>query len=216
MFSASTPDLGQLTSTLRQVIRTYGHTHLELEFRFGHRANGAFVPGISEREWTALKKELDDSVQQKKLEEVVVTHTRELICDNGLGKYIVEGDRADSQGQWMHKKRVCDYDIDTETTAWCCRASVSLEELEKPGAKPPPMTHKFMREKHRWSYRYRCWSVDLTRVVSNLPHQLDNDGVSFELEIELVDTTELFVRTLDAVVEWGWLLVSDMCELMCN
>ena len=53
-------------------------------------------------------------------------------------------------------------------------------------------------------------------MVSNLPHQLDNDGVSYEVEIELADTGELFVRPLDVLLEWGWTLVEDMCRLMAQ
>ena len=86
---------------------------------------------------------------------------------------------------------------------------------EQPGdAGPPPAHATLERHKQRWSYRYRCWSIDLTRVTSNLPHQLDSDAPAFEIEIELADTTELFVRPVPCILEWGGMLVDDACSLM--
>lgn len=207
--SATTPDWGHLETSLRGIVRTYGHRRLELEFRLGQRTGGRFVPGVSETAWTALKQSLDASTSFS----VATTTTRELISDDGSGgKYVVP---AEGPPFWMHKKRLMDVDVDTESP-WCCRASVSLEEVDSPRAnkRPGPARHKFERQKQRWSYRYRCWSVDLTRVASNLPHQIDNDAMSYEVEIELADTSELFTRTRESVLEWGWKLVTDMCAIM--
>lgn len=207
--SATAPDLGHVSASLRGILRTYGHRRLELEFRLGHRTGGRFVPGVSETAWTALKQTLDAS----KSFAVTESATRELISDDGSGgKYVVP---ADGAAYWMHKKRLLDVDTDTGTP-WCCRTSVSLEEVDRPGGQTAPARHKFERHKQRWSYRYRCWSVDLTRVASNLPHQLDNDAMSYEVEIELADTSELFTRTRDAVLEWGWKLVGDVCGIMAR
>lgn len=210
MFSATQPDVGGLRAALAQVLRTYGRERLELEFRLGHRTAGKFVPGVSEAGWERLKCKLDDGSLGH---QVVVTDTRELICDDGSGgKYVV--DTATQRGHWMHKKRLHDLDMDTESP-WCCRASLSLEVVDPPERqRPAPPTHRFERHKQRWSYGFKCWSIDLTRVVSNLPHQLDNDGVSYEVEIELRDTAELFTRTLDDVLRWGWALVTDMCDIV--
>ena len=207
--SATAPDFGRLSASLQRILRTYGHRRLELEFRLGHRTGGRFVPGVSETAWTALKQTLDASGSF----DVAATSTRELISDDGSGgKYVVP---SEGEPHWMHKKRLLDVDVDTDSSPWCCRTSVSLEEVDPPGPqRPPPSRHRFERHKERWSYRYRCWSVDLTRVASNLPHQLDNDAMSYEVEIELADTSELFTRTRDAVLEWGWKLVTDMCGIM--
>lgn len=205
--SATLPDVkGAVGPDLARALRTYGRNRLELEFRLGHRLGGRFVPGVPEAAWTRLKAKLDTS----EAFEVVATHTRELICGDGTGgKYVIP--EGDGRPHWMHKKRLVDRDLDT-ASPWCCRASLSLEETG--GDRPAPTQHRFERHKRRWSYRYRCWSIDLTRVASNLPHQLDNDGVAFEVEIELADTAELLVRTLDGVLEWGWKLVADCCSLM--
>lgn len=207
--SATKPDLGGLRASLAQVLRTYGHDRLELEFRLGHRTAHKFVPGVTESGWQRLKARLDKP--SSTLKQVVVSNTRELITDDGSGaKYVLDPEQG--TGFWMHKKRLCDTDIDTDSP-WCCRASMSLEALD-PAQRPAPTTHKYERHKQRWSYHYGCWSVDLTRVVSNLPHQLDNDGVSYEVEIELRDTAELFTRPADCLLQWGWDLVSDVCGML--
>lgn len=204
------PDLGQLRASLAAHARTYGRERLELEFRLGHRIAGKFVPGVAEERWTGLKDQLDRATPRHF--ELVTSETRELISNDGSGgKYVIP---TNDKPFWMHKKRLSDLDIDTDGP-WCCRASMSLEVVDTAEQqKPAPTGHVFERHKQRWSYRYRCWSLDLTRVVSNLPHQLDNDGVSYELEIELRDTSELFARPMDLVLEWGWDLVTDMCELL--
>lgn len=197
--------LAHVHASLAQVLRTYGRERLELEFRLGHRFNG-FVPGVSQQGWEALKAVLDVSEAFT----MEATTTREIISDDGSGgKYVVP--EAGGKAHWMHKKRLCDIDIDT-ASAWCCRVSMSLEEVGD--ARPPPASHRFERHKERYSYKHRCWSLDLTRVVSNLPHQLDNDGVSYEVELELVDTAELFVRPVDNLLEWAWKIVGDVCGML--
>lgn len=204
-------ELARAQDALVRALKTYGNDRVELEFRLGHRVEGKFVPGVSERAWSSIKQRLDASVDKFK---VVVATTEERICDgdrrNGTAKYVVPGQGAPF---WMHKKRLSDTDMNTTAGPWCCRASLSLEEVDPPGAAPPPGTHRFQRHKQRWSYVHRCWSIDLTRVTSNLPHQLDNDDVSYEIEIELRDTTELFARPLDNVLLWGWTMACDLCAM---
>lgn len=205
------PDFGGVRAALAQVLRTYGHDRLELEFRLGVRGGGSFVPGVTQERWESLKQQLDAGSLG---EGVVVTDTRELISDDGSGgKFVVDCTGA-APGYWMHKKRLHDADLDTDSP-WCCRTSMSLEVVDPADAgRPPPAAHRFERHKQRWSYPWKCWSIDLTRVVSNLPHQLDNDGVSYEVEIELREPAALFTRTADDVLRWGWRLVSDMCRLL--
>lgn len=207
----TSPDFCAVRAALAQVLRTYGHDRLELEFRLGMRGGGAFVPGVSEARWEALKAQLDAGSLGAG---VVVTDTRELISDDGSGgKYVVDCTGA-RPGYWMHKKRLHNADFDTDSP-WSCRTSMSLEVVDPAdAARPLPTAHRFERHKQRWSYPWKCWSIDLTRVVSNLPHQLDNDGVSYEVEIELRDPAALFTRTTDDVLRWGWQLVTDMCGLL--
>jgi hypothetical protein len=207
---------GEVRASLARVLRAYGRERLELEFRLGHRGSGgsasSFVPGVCESGWRRLKERLDGS----KADDIVVTDTRELISgDNSGGKYVVDQQQQNNKGFWMHKRRLCDTDIDTPAAAWCCRVSMSLEVVDPPERQlPAPAGHRYERHKQRWSYRFACWSVDLTRVASNLPHQLDNDGVSFEVEIELRDTRELFTRDADSLLEYGWTIVCDVCAMM--
>jgi hypothetical protein len=198
-----------LENVLASVLRTYGRDRLEFEYRLGQRVAGRFVPGITEACWTSVKDALDASPA---FQQPLVTDTTELMSDDGsFGKYVCDASDA-SKSHWVHKQRLNDVDVDTCST-WTCRASTSLEAAGDPHA-GPPAAHKYARHKKRWSYAFRCWSVDLTRVASNLPHQLDNDGISYELEIELRDTTELFSRPLGDVIDWGWRLITEMCQLM--
>lgn len=204
--------LAGLASELAGVVKTYGRDRLELEFRLGRRCGSAFVPGVPEAEWRRLKDHLDASAA---LSSPAYSNARELIhhVRGDTAKYvIVEG----KQPHWLHKKRLRDLDTDVEASAWTCRASLSLEVADPPGAMPQPESTRFERHKQRWSYTYRCWSIDLTEVMSNLPHQLDNDGKSYEVEIELVDTAELFARPMADICEWGMRLARDMCDLMCK
>lgn len=206
--SCSCPVRTNLENVLASVLRTYGRDRLEFEYRLGQRVAGRFVPGISESCWTRVKEALDASTAFR---EVRVSDTTELMSDDGAGKYVCDATDP-AKSHWVHKKRLNDVDADTCST-WTCRASTSLETAGDPRS-GPPSGHRFARHKKRWSYLYECWSLDLTRVASNLPHQLDNDGISYELEIELRDTAELFTRPLGDVVDWGWRLISDMCRLM--
>jgi hypothetical protein len=110
------------------------------------------------------------------------------------------------------KKRIVDEDKDSTDTPWGIRASLSLEE---PCAPPTPAVHlKYERHKRRWSYTHRCWSIDLTQVRSNLPFNRDDDDDTFEVEVELTDQGMLLERTADHLVDWGWKIANELCELM--
>lgn len=190
-----------LREALTRAVHAHGRDGVELEFRMGHRVGKAFVPGVPEPRWIALKEALDRSGKFGLVESEVT----ELFHDGG-NKYVMP---RSGPAHWMRKTRLFDADVDA-SGPWSYRASLSLER--RLGEMPPPASHKFHRHKTRWSYRYACWSVDLTKVVSNL--NVDSDGVSFEVEIELVDTRELFVRPMDAILEWGAVLCQDMCRLL--
>jgi len=212
--SGSTMDEAAVARTLAGVLKTYGRDRLELEFRLGQRSGGKFVPGVSEDGWQRLKDQLDASSAMT----CEASTTRELIPGNDGAKYVVPcappGADQPAKPFWMHKKRLQDIDGDTRHAPWSCRASMSLEVVDRPAARQAPQDCKFERHKQRWSYTYKCWSIDLTRVMSNLPHQLDNDAVSFEVEIELVDTSEFFARPMEDIVRWGLRLVDDMCRML--
>ena len=91
---------------------------------------------------------------------------------------------------------------------------LEVVDTQQPHKQQHAAHFKYERHKRRWSYRYKCWSIDMTKVTSNLPHQLDNDGMSFEVEIELVDTSVFFTVPVAVLSEWGLQLARDMCALM--
>ena len=193
-----TTPVATIASAVRREVLRYGHERLELEFRFGHAGSGAFRPGVSRTAWDKIKAELDSS--QNFEQSYVETH--EVI--RGSEKTVT--DVASGSVSVMHKKRLSDTDVDL--APWTLRASLSLEETD---VKPKKTTGSagFTRHKKRWRYLHKCWSVDLTQVQSNLPHQLDTDEDVYEIEIELVDTEELFVRSADNVVTWGLQMARD-------
>lgn len=213
--TATTSAAADLRHALAGALRTYGRDRIELEFRLGHRMRGTFIPGVSEAGWRRLRSKLDACKKMTRQ----FAETREYLAstDQGDGKYVEPvrqpgepGAGEPAPGAWMYKKRL--HNIDADMSVGCCRASISLESAAEAAA-GPPREAKFCRHKQRWSYRYKCWSVDVTSVNSNLPHQLDNDGVSYEVEIELVDTAILFTMPLEVLIEWGLRLAQDMAAL---
>ena len=200
------PPAADVAAALFGAVRTFGREPVELEFRLGHAVGTAFVPGVSERCWNALKGALDESAKAGSMT-VATVETRERIQEEAGAKYVLP------EGYWMFKKRLFNGSVDMPDSPWTCRVSISTERVDR-SLPEPTLAATMERHKQRWSYRYECWSVDLTRVVSNLSHQRDNDGVAFEVEIELVDTAEMYVRPLDAIIDWGTTLARDMCRLM--
>lgn len=203
----SNDSVAQVAAHVRSAVTTYGHSRIELEWRLGHRM-GAFRPGVGVDAWRRLQTALDASPAFEK----TFKETVEKMGDRTGVKCIQ--DHATGAELWMHKKRLADVDVDPtgdSVRPWSVRASVSLEE---PDASPVALDLKYERRKQRWSYRHRCWTVDLTRVRSNLPAHLDDDQDAYEVEIELVDQGILFEKTVEFVVEWGWRLANDMMALM--
>lgn len=200
-----------LAGHMHAAVTTYGHDRLELEWRLGHR-QGSFRPGVGADAWRRLQAALDASPAFQRTHK----HTVEQLGDSTGVKCVTERDPAGKpvgKPTWMHKKRLADVDTEpTDPRPWSVRASVSLEEEE--GVAPGSVKLKYERSKQRWSYRHRCWSIDLTQVRSNLPTHLDDDQDCFEVEIELVDQGMLFERPLRNLVEWGWKLADEVCGLM--
>ena len=199
----------RLSRLVREAVTTYGHDRIELEWRLGHR-QGSFRPGVGVDAWRRLQTALDASPHFQK----TYRDTVEKMGDVAGIKCIDEFTTGTQV--WMHKTRLGDVDVDPTGDSqrpWSQRASVSLEEVE---STPAQVALKYERKKQRWSYRHECWSIDLTKVQSNLPSHLDEDQDCFEVEIELVDQGILFERPLDHVVQWGWRLADDMCRLMAG
>lgn len=191
-----------LAKHLRVATRTYGHHRIELEWRLGHR-QGNFRPGVDPSAWERLRAALDASPAFQKS----FARSTERLEDRGGIKCI----ESEGQSTWMHKKRLANVDCDPPGP-WTIRASVSLEEPQDTG--PPGSTMKYERRKQRWSYRHRCWRIDLTRVATNLPANADDDVDAHEVEIELADPGVLFERPFDHVAAWGWKMAEEVCGLM--
>ena len=197
-----------IEEAMRATLAEYGEERLELEFRLGTVVNGQFIAGVSYDAFRKLTAMLDASPVVR---DINVVNTVEYII--GEGKYVIDP-AGIRDPKWNYKKRLRVMDLGDLGTGvavpWCARAGISLESIEIGRPPPLPSEQGVRRQKFRRSYRYRCWSFDLTRVTSNLPGHLDNDEETYEVEVELVDAGELFVRPLDNVVIWGLSLIKDM------
>jgi hypothetical protein len=196
-----------IASRLKAAVSKYGHERLELEFRLGHLsgtpAGPRFSAGVSADSWARIKAGLDasgmPSTETRTTERVFAGHKH--VTDDATG--VVTG---------VHKKRLFDLDIQppSEGVPWTTRASLSLETHEPPTLEVPQTSIE--RRKHRHSYAYKCWSFDITRVTGN-GRDLDNDEPTYEVEVELADVTELFVRPMFEIARWGTQLAADMVKL---
>ena len=215
--ASPSPPPQELLSRLRGALHRFGRERLELEFRLGHRdAKNGFRAGVAQEGWQRLKRTLDESAGWTRTHAVTV----EQITGSG-SKLITRHDdaaaAADDRQRWVHKRRLFDEDTDVRGSPWCVRGSLSLEEPEpaSPAAAAANGPFRYERRKERWSYRHRCWCVDMTRAVGNLPANLDDDRETYEVELELADTDELLVRPLDNLVDWGARVARDLCA-MCS
>ena len=198
-----------LVRSLREVIHDHGHKNVELEFRLGRVVNTKYVAGVPKETFDSLVRLLENSPAFRKKEKTTLEKL------NGTdARFIIEnGDEA--QGTWCYKKKVC-----TETGsgnhALVQRASISLEGHDH--APPPPGSQpfKYHRLKKRTSFEHQCWTVDMTRVTSNLPGQFDNDEEIYEVEVELTGVDAFFVYTLEHLVAWGLHLLNGLQELVKN
>ena len=196
------PDLSAVANDVLKTIKAHGVETLEFEYRLGHRSGAAFKPGVNAAAWARLKHALDSSLP--------CTHavTTERIDKNG-SKVVVNADGAEVCV--IHKKRVCHTDLDVSGAPWCTRASVCLEVKDDNVVEG---RHAYVRREQRWSYVTGAWVIDMTRVRGNLPHQLDDDSESHEVEVELVDKKQLLTMTVRAIVAWGWSIVHDLTALL--
>lgn len=199
-------DLQAISRALRETLRDQGHKNVELEFRLGRVINGQFVAGVSKPFFEALFQLLESSPAFVKRD---ITTLERL---NGTdARYIItNGD--DSTGKWCYKKKVAVSTEPPKDTMYVCRAAVALEGRDNPP--PPPGSPPFVyhRMKKRTSFVHGHWSIDLTRVTSNLPGQFDNDEEVYEVEIELVDGQAYFVYTLEYLTKWGHHFIHEVLE----
>ena len=204
----------RMYAALRKFLHRYGNERMELEFRLGHVGpNGQFRAGVSKDAWQNVLRVMEQSPEWT----LRPTNTLERVT--ATGSKLVTADSADG-AHWIHKKRMfnqTDAHPASKDAPWTVRSSLSREETEEAPAylALAPPAFKFERHKRRWSFRHRCWSLDLTQVRSNAPHDLDEDALIYEIELELVDTEELFTRPLENLLQWGRTILQDVCD-MCK
>lgn len=201
-----------IVAAVWQAVHTHGHDVLELEFRLGkHLPGNSFSSSVGKEAFEAVSKKLDASTAWTATYEI---NTVDMIHTGGAKHITTTAHSLPGPlppPQWLTKTRIATIDIPTHT-ALSARASVSIETFAPADADVPPTTSR--RIKSRKRYVWNCWAFDLTRVHSTLPDDLDNDDVSYEIEIELVDPGMLFERTMDSLVDWGLVLVQDVLDML--
>lgn len=202
-------DIPGIVSHLRGAIHEQGHQNVELEFRLGRMINGTFVAGVPKACFETLLKLMDTSTSFQRTD---ITTLEKL---NGTDARFVITDGDEANGRWCYKKKIFTTN-GSNNEGLIHRASVSIEGRDS--APPPPGSppFKYHRLKKRSSFVHECWSVDLTRVTSNLPGQFDNDEEIYEVEVELSHVDAYFVYTLDHVVTWGIHFLSELQYMIQN
>jgi len=207
----------EIADAVWRAVNAHGHTGLELEFRLGHRLpGGTFSSNVGKDAFHKIQKVLDEST--KLWDAVYDVDTIDLIHS---GSKHVTTTQHTKDGQplplppprWMTKTKIraVDYDFSPKDTPFVARASIAIEQFAPAEGQPPPTTAR--RIKHRRRYAYKCWAFDLTQVQSTLPGDLDNDDMSYEIEVELADPGMLFERTMDGIAEWGMALLEDLVQM---
>jgi hypothetical protein len=180
-----------------RAITNGGIETLELEWRLGRHGPQGFQPGIPEEAWMQLWKALNDTGKgyiDSKVTERVISGT----------KLVTNRER----GMWTkHKTRLFDFEDPP-----FLRVSGSAENIQPiPEGTPVPSQGGFARYKERRSYQHECWSIDLTKVSTTT--DIDCDKWTYEVEIELLDKEQLFVRPIGNILQWGNQIANDMLHL---
>jgi hypothetical protein len=191
---------------LRDVLHEQGHLNVEFEVRIGKLVNNKYVAGVSRTKFQHILQFLENSPAFVKKEKTTLEKL------NGTdAKFIIEnGDEA--HGKWFYKKKVYSALCSDAGEGLIPRVSVAIEGHDHTPPPPGSAPYKYHRLKKRTSFKHKCWSVDLTRVTSNLPGQFDNDEEIHEIEVELADTEAYFVYTIDYLVEWGVHLIHEILQ----
>jgi hypothetical protein len=196
-----------LLGNLREVLHDQGHKNVEFEVRLGRVVNNMYVAGVSKAKFEHLLRMLEASPSFTKIEKTTLEK-----LNGSDARFIIEnGDEA--SGRWCYKKKVYATLCPEKEDGLVPRASVAIEGHDHTPPKPGSAPYKYHRLKKRTSFRYKCWSVDLTRVTSNLPGQFDNDEEIYEVEIELAGTEAYFVYTLNHLVKWAIHLLNELIAL---
>lgn len=136
---------------------------IELEAKIGKLTNNGFVPGVTEEQFYTLKHEMDKSTawNSKKY-----TQSTDVMC--GDVRNVYETDKTYA----IYKNRIQNVDFDYFRISVSEEKPCDVQDLQ--GA------NKSTRKKERWSYFYKMWRYDLTKVIQN-------NKINYEVEIELFD-----------------------------
>ena len=199
------------TGVIATTLLEHDYRSVELEFRIGTSRAGRFSSCVGHPRWTRLVEALTD-----KMGDPIATKSRERIVKNGDGS----SSRYDELTKmWTHKKRMGIDDVTTASTGtaigsgWSVRACASLEYTDS--TRSAPVSWQHTREKDRVSFRAGAWTIDLTKVKSSPPTDIDGD-VTYEVEIELADVTEFFSREIPEILARGRAVAVDMIEFMTS
>lgn len=195
-----------LPHSLTHTLRHHPLASVELEFRVGRVIGKNFVPGVPQQAWDSVYRALKTSANFQPLP---VIETLERIFPTS-GVKIVHC-AATNTRHYNTKHRLVAEDPPSENP-WTVRGSLALETVT---AKEPHALSgdTFIRRKQRHSFLYECWSFDLTKVVSSHPDQMDNDDITYEIEVELKDQNAFFKYTIDHIVTWGYSIANDVMNV---
>lgn len=199
----------EIVPVLRQALHEHGHKNVELEFRVGRILNGAFVTGVPKSTFEALMTVLSQSKAFSK----TTTTTLEKLNGTDARYVIKDGDEAN--GVWCYKKKL--YAANGQVFDACQslvpRAAVALEGNDHSPPPPGSPPFKYHRLKKRTSFVHTYWTIDLTRVTSNLPGDFDNDEEKYEVEVELAGVDAYLIYTLDHLCRWGEHILREVMTL---
>lgn len=184
-----------------------GKRGLELEFRLGHVVGNTFLSNISRQGYDACLQYLRDSTHPTQTEmRVVTTETIQ-----GEYRHVVthhQDGHPPPPPFTIVKKHGFKYNIPIDNTPYVMRASLAREHPT--ASMPHTGAGKIVvRKKDRRRFIQGPWAYDVTQVVSN--QDVDNEE-TYEIEVELLDTTILFEYTMDHIVRCGLSYLQDIAS----
>lgn len=196
----------EIASQLWNVANTHGHSGLELEFRLGH-ALAQFTPNVGKAQFTQLKQQLDASTHFRKMDIETIEKIGEVKHVTTLAIVDDAIPNPPPPSFCMTKTKVHQAEYPCTNSPYTMRVSMALERI----VPLISVRARLTRHKKRRRYIRKGWAIDLTEVVSN--GDVDTEE-SFEVEIELLDTSLLFEKNMEYVVQYGLMLVKDVVHMM--
>lgn len=175
-----------------QAVDTYGAESIEMEFR------------------RKIDKELYTKVIDTLKKSPHIEYIGECVSREEMGKSdardITFPENNDLHPYTLYKKRLCSTYFDNDV-----RLSVSLERQ----GEPDDTEKTIFRVKKRTSFHIdRTWRIDITRVETNDPRYLDDDEYAYEMELELMTTSDGIYRyTIEHIMNWGKILVDEIYSI---